>query len=97
VAESGGVAGLELLVLLVPAVGALLALVGIWAGVAVHRQVRLLRMQRWAAWNWEMARKFPASAEEAVCGVGGYRPQAEHLDRHIRAARDGWPDDDEAA
>jgi hypothetical protein len=74
--------GSELLVLLVPTIGAVATLLGIWAAVAIRRQVLLWRMQKWAAWYWEMARE-----SAGTVWVDGYTEQAKHLDRHVRAAR----------
>lgn len=71
-------------VLVVLLVLALVVPLGIWAARAVRRQTLLYRMQECAATYWEYAAAFPALERKDR----RYSAQAEHLDRHIRLARE---------
>ena len=75
--------GAELLVLLVPAVGAMLVLVALWARNGVRRVRLLQRMEEAAADARRKAREYPHTER----ATGEYSAQVEHLERHIRTVR----------
>jgi hypothetical protein len=69
----------------ITAVGVVLLVVALT--LALRRQVLLWRMQRWVAWYWENAHALDTDGMGET--AARFRAQADHLDRHIRAAMSG--------